>query len=65
MIEQDPRYLKYYALNYWANYIETGDLTLSAKDAKKQGKEFNALSESQMETVLTLRELAKKELNHE
>ena len=57
--------LKNYALNQWANYIETRDICLSAGDAIKQGKPNNIrhLNESQKKTVALLRALAVKELS--
>jgi hypothetical protein len=48
------------ALTYWANSIETGEMTLSAKDAEAQGKPFNALSVDQMALIIRLRKLARK-----
>ena len=62
------------ALKFWANHIETGNLTLNAKDIelilKSEDKkdpyrmrtkgEIKALSEDQMELVLRLRKLSKK-----
>jgi len=47
-----------YALCLWANHIETGDLTLCAKDAEKTGEKVNALTRDQMEMVLELRKLS-------
>lgn len=49
-----------YALNLWANYIETGDLSMSAKDAQSAGKPFNALSLEQMQAVVRIRQLSAK-----
>ena len=48
------------ALQMWANYIESGNVTLSAKDAKEAGKPFRALDSYQMRMVIRLRELADK-----
>jgi len=33
-----------FALGLWTNYIETGNISLSAQDAQDQGSKFNALS---------------------
>lgn len=52
--------LIYYALCYWANYIETGDVARSGKDAEVMGKEVNALDIDQMKMVIRLRELAEE-----
>lgn len=52
----------YYALSLWANHIETGDIVLCAEDAKRQGREINALNPDQMKTVIRLRELAQMAL---
>jgi hypothetical protein len=54
--------LRYHALHQWANYIETGIISLSAQDAQNMGKKFKALSVEQMKLVIRLRELADKEL---
>ena len=53
--------LRAQALNMWANHIETGNVILSARDAAERNEPFNALNETQMETVLHLRRLARKE----
>ena len=52
------------ALQMWANYIETGAVTTSAKDAKNAGREIDirALNENQMMLVLRLRGLAARQL---
>lgn len=42
----------------WANWIETGRLTISAEDAKNAKQPYYALSEEQMKLVIELRELA-------
>ena len=47
-----------YACCMWANYIETGDVTLCAKDAENEGEKVNALTQNQMEMVLELRKLS-------
>ena len=51
-----------WALSMWANYIETGDVVLSAKDAENMGKKVNALGVEQMKKVVELRELVDKVL---
>jgi hypothetical protein len=48
----------HYALNLWANYIETGNVVLCAQDAQRQGERVKALDISQMKMVIRLRELA-------
>lgn len=47
-----------YALNLWANWIETGDVALSASDAKQAGRPFNAPTLDQMRLIVRLRDLA-------
>ena len=47
-----------YALNVWANYIETGDVTLCAADAKHFGVQGKTLNKDQLALVKRLRELA-------
>jgi len=66
MNEKNDNELKYYALNFWANYIETGDAIMSAKDARNCGEDMkiNALDLDQMKMVVRLRDLAIKELNN-
>jgi hypothetical protein len=46
------------ALNLWGNWIETGNIILSAEDAQQRKLKFNALSVDQMKLVVRLRELA-------
>jgi hypothetical protein len=48
----------YQALVGYANWIETGNFLLSARDASERKEPFNALEPSQMRRVLRLRELA-------
>ena len=50
-----------HALNMWANYIETGDLVLSAQDVKNMmsADKIKSLSLEQIKIVVRLRELAK------
>lgn len=47
-----------FALRVWANHIETGDLTISAKDAENIGRTVKKLDANQMRTVIRLKELA-------
>lgn len=61
MFEKDSE-IKTFALNMWANYIETSDIHLSAVDAKQMKQSFNSLTTEQMEFVVRLRKLAAKEL---
>jgi len=56
--------LKFRALNMWANFVETGDVILSAKDAIQQGKMPRALELNQQKLVIRIRELAVKELTN-
>lgn len=53
------------ALNMWANWIESGDVNLSAKDAHDMGKKVRALGPEGMERVLRLRRLAEDQSNYE
>lgn len=48
------------ALNYWANYIETGSIINSAIDVQNGADEgkVKALLPGQMETIVRLRKLA-------
>ena len=57
--ESDERLIRN-ALQMWANYIETGNLALSALDAQQAKKPFRALDLHQMKLVIRLRELAEK-----
>ena len=61
MFDKDS-HVKSFALNMWVNYIETGDVNLSAVDAKQMDESFNALTAEQMEFVVRLRRLAVKEM---
>ena len=63
MFEKDYQ-IKFYALNMWANYIETGDVTLSAKDAINCGlpNKIQPLELEQQKLIIRLRELANKEM---
>lgn len=52
------RELSAFALDMWANRIETGDSNLSGKDAEQRELSINALDLAQMKLVIRLRELA-------
>lgn len=64
MFEKD-NHVKYHALNMWANYIETTDVNMSAKDAIGMNKHhyIQPLELEQQKFVIRLRELATEELN--
>lgn len=47
-----------FALNMWANFIETDNVALSARDAQQSGQPYSALSADQMRLVIRLRDLA-------
>ena len=47
-----------YALNLWANYIETGNVITSAKDVQAMHKPVKALDLDAMKLVVRLREMA-------
>lgn len=57
--------LKSHALNLWANYLETGDVAMSAETARNIGRqrEVNDLPERKRELVGRMRKLALDELN--
>jgi len=57
-MNMDDRELSAYALDMWANTIETGDPGLTAHDAKAQKLEIRALSTDQMRLIVRLRDLA-------
>lgn len=61
-VEQTDGDLRAQALNMWANYIETSNPILSARDATEQKLPFKALDDSQKRLVLRLRKLAINEL---
>lgn len=46
------------AVGMWANYIETGDVSISARDAQNAKLPFKALNEEQMRMVLRFRDLS-------
>ena len=52
--------LKAHALRMWANFIETGDLTISATDAINSGQRnmLKSLDIFQMKLIIRLREMA-------
>jgi adenylate cyclase class IV len=54
----DKRWLISQSLNMWANFIETGEVHISAKDAENMKKPFNALTLEQHEIVAKLRKLS-------
>lgn len=49
-----------FALMYWANHIETGNVLFSAEDAANRKMPVKVLSDEQKELVLRLRKLAVK-----
>lgn len=53
-----------HALGMWANYMETGQVTMGAQDAQKCGREsvINRLDSGQVDLVKRLRALAKHHL---
>ncbi len=55
--------LKFYAYNGYANWLETGNMSLSAENAQRQMKPFNALNSNQMRMVLRLRKMAEATLH--
>lgn len=66
MFEKDNQ-IKYHSLNLWANYIETGDVNMSANDAIKTNNRqcIQPLELEQQKFVIRLRDLANKELNNQ
>ena len=64
MFEKDYE-IKSYALNMWANWIETYDVTISAEDAHRMNKKSSLqyLTIEQQKFVIRLRELSQKILN--
>lgn len=53
------------SLSMWANWIETGDVLLSAKDANAAGKRkiIKPLDKTQMQLIVAIRNLAGRMLN--
>ncbi len=61
MNEMSDDHLISYALSMWANYIETGDTSLSATDVQQGvGGTINALTTEQMRHIVRLRDLSYK-----
>jgi len=57
---EDEHFLKAQALQFWINYLETGDVTVSASDVN--GGQINSLSDSQKMLVKRLTLLKEEEL---
>lgn len=57
MLEANDKAVIIYALNMWANYIETDNVVLSAEDAKSMGKPVKVLDSDQIKFVKRLKEL--------
>lgn len=51
------------ALNMWANYVETGNVAMSAKTAKEMNEEVYTLNFRQRELVDRMRKSATETLN--
>ena len=53
-----------YALSYWANHVETGNMVMSRNDAIRQNKHacIRDLSNEQMEMVRRLRKLSNDQI---
>ncbi len=72
MNDADDHELKYRALSMWANWIETGNVVLSAGDVaqivpserRQHRAELKVLSPDQVQFVARLRALANEELNY-
>lgn len=64
MFETDNEIISF-AVNMWANHIETGDGTISAADAVNMNRKdkIKYLEPRQQKFVMRLRELAAKNLN--
>jgi hypothetical protein len=64
MFEKDNHVISY-ALNGWANWIETHDMSVSSADAlkMKQTDLLRPLSHDQMKFVVRLRELSNEYFN--
>jgi hypothetical protein len=58
MRDQSDLQIQARAVGMWANYIETGDVSISASDAQNAKLPFKALSEEQMRMVLRFRDLS-------
>ncbi len=57
--------LIYWALNMWANWIETDDINMSATDAANMEKRINPLTTEQMRHIVRLRDLSHRFLLEE
>lgn len=57
-MNMDDRELSAYALDMWANNIETGNPGLSAQEAEAQKLPVKALGLDQMRLIIRLRDLA-------
>lgn len=57
----------YRALSMWANYVETGDVVMSAKDAErcKMMNKIKTLDTDQMRMLLEIKDLAGEVLSGE
>lgn len=64
LTNQPDNMIRYQSLTYWANWIETGNMHLSAADAKERGEPYNVLHTDQMRLIVRLRDMANAELNH-
>ena len=61
--DTSDNYLISRALQYWANYIETGDINLNIQDSKNCGYIIvKPLTDEQQNFILRLRSLANKKL---
>lgn len=58
MRDQSDLQIQARAVGMWANYIETGDVSISATDARNAKLPFKALNEDQMRLVLRFRDLS-------
>ncbi len=56
-------HLIYWALNMWANLMETGDVTFGAVDADNMKLKINPLTTDQMRRIVRLRDLSQKYLS--
>ena len=61
----DDKYIKYYALTHWANFIETGDVSVSAEHAARMNdhEKIKPLNRDQHALVVRLRDMANREVN--
>lgn len=63
MFEKDAHVINY-ALTMWANYIETGDLTRSRHDVRKDEKP-RVLTDEQQLFCIRLRKMASNQLDRD